>query len=85
MFCIALATPLVLISFSPGPQSRISRDLLAKSGPFESDTKPATRRDVTRAERRLEFPGVLLAATTSEDSEAELGLLGQMIDDNAQT
>lgn len=85
MFCIALATPLVLISFSPGPQSRISRDLLAKSGPFESDSKVVTRRDVTRAERRFEFPGVLLAATTSEDSEAELGLLGQMIDDNAQT
>lgn len=85
MFCIALATPLVLISFSPGPQSKISRDLLAKSGPFGSDARPATRHDVTRADRRFELPGVLLAATTSEDSEAELGLLGRMIGDNAQT
>lgn len=85
MFCIALATPLVLITLHPGPESKISRDLLAKSGPFASDPKTASPRDAARADRWFHYPEMVLAATATEHGEAELGLLGQLIGDNLRT
>lgn len=82
MFCIALATPLVLISFHPGLESKISRDMLAKSGPFEGDAEISTRRDASQARNWSRGSGTVLAAAVPEISENELGLLGQLIDDN---
>ena len=82
MFCIALATPLVLISFHPGLESKISRDMLAKSGPFEGDAEISTPRSTSRTGHRISDPGLVLAAAVPEISDTELGLLGQLIDHN---